>query len=383
MTERPAWHTDEYPELRAGPPWLMEEMIAAEPGLAAPILSLRAEGVGEAVRAATGAQQPVVVTGCGTSEHAALAVAAQLDEALRTTGAPGGWPEPRQAFEAALDPRRGGVLVGVSHEGGTVPTVAALQAAGGLGAVTAAITARADGAIAQAADHVLVTPLLDRSWCHTVGYVSPILAGAAIAAAVADRDVPVAAVRAHMEASAAVRPQAEAVAGALLGVERVLVVGGGVDSIPARELVLKLEEGLHLPAAFRDLETLLHGHFPATDERTGLVLVIADRRGHAERVQRAIGLLRAARRLGLRTAAILTPDASGALHDELTSAGRLELPHHRHELPASLEALLATGLALQHLTLGLVHAAGANPDLIRMEQDAYREAFALSRPEVG
>ena len=110
MTERPAWHTDEYPELRAGPPWQMEEMIAAEPGLAAPILAPRApRGVGEAVRAAAGARQPVVVTGCGTSEHAALAVAAQLDEALRAVGVPGGWPEPRQAFEAALDPRPGGV----------------------------------------------------------------------------------------------------------------------------------------------------------------------------------------------------------------------------------------------------------------------------------
>ncbi len=29
---------------------------------------------------------------------------------------------------------------------------------------------------------MLVTPLVDRSWCHTVGYVSPLLAGAAIAA---------------------------------------------------------------------------------------------------------------------------------------------------------------------------------------------------------
>jgi hypothetical protein len=30
-----------------------------------------------------------------------------------------------------------------------------------------------------------------------------------------------------------------------------------------------------------------------------------------------------------------------------------------------------------------VHAARTNPDLIRREQDAYREAAALSRPEGG
>ena len=30
-------------------------------------------------------------------------------------------------------------------------------------------------------DHVLTTPVHDDSWCHTVGYVSPILVGAALA----------------------------------------------------------------------------------------------------------------------------------------------------------------------------------------------------------
>ncbi len=27
----PDWHTDELPELRAGPPWVTEEMVAAQP----------------------------------------------------------------------------------------------------------------------------------------------------------------------------------------------------------------------------------------------------------------------------------------------------------------------------------------------------------------
>ena len=33
------WLTDDVPELRDAPPWVMEEMILAQPALAAPILA--------------------------------------------------------------------------------------------------------------------------------------------------------------------------------------------------------------------------------------------------------------------------------------------------------------------------------------------------------
>ena len=63
------------PELRDGPPWAMEEMILAEPALVAPILASP-----EALEAAESIREggPVVVVGCGTSEHAAMAGAALL-----------------------------------------------------------------------------------------------------------------------------------------------------------------------------------------------------------------------------------------------------------------------------------------------------------------
>src|SRR5438093_240810 len=60
---------------------------------------------------------PVITTGCGTSEHAAMAGALLLGSRAR------------DAFEAALDPQDGGILIGVSHEGGTAATLAALAAA--------------------------------------------------------------------------------------------------------------------------------------------------------------------------------------------------------------------------------------------------------------
>src|SRR5206468_3655937 len=104
----------ETPELRDGPPWAMEEMILAEPGLVRPVLENPAAA--EAADLIRGAQ-PLVTTGCGTSEHAAMAGAALLPGARS-----------RDAFEAWLDSQDGGALVAVSHEGETKQTLAALDA---------------------------------------------------------------------------------------------------------------------------------------------------------------------------------------------------------------------------------------------------------------
>src|SRR6201991_5019907 len=149
------------PELRDGPPWAMEEMILAEPGLVAPILASSA-----ALEAAEWIRdnETVVITRCGTSEHAAMAGAALLGARAR------------DAFEASLDPQSEGVLIAVSHEAGTAATLAALRATS---ARTILITAKPEGD--TGADLTIATPLLDTAWCHTVVYVSPLLASPAIA----------------------------------------------------------------------------------------------------------------------------------------------------------------------------------------------------------
>src|SRR5207248_3580166 len=128
------WHTDQFPELRSQPPWVMQEIIEAQPRLleriaresdtASLALMLRVPG-------------ELTVVGCGTSEHAALAAAQILTEA----GTPAG---SRQAYEAALDPQQVGAVLGISHEGGTWATIEALEAARRVGSGTALITARGE-----------------------------------------------------------------------------------------------------------------------------------------------------------------------------------------------------------------------------------------------
>ena len=107
--DRPAWHTDDYPELRSAPPWVTGEMVASQPGLVAPILAHpQTTELAQVILDVDESGEPIAVTGCGTSEHGAMAVAELLDAALRQRGARGGWVEARQALEAALDPRSRG-----------------------------------------------------------------------------------------------------------------------------------------------------------------------------------------------------------------------------------------------------------------------------------
>ena len=314
--EAASWHGPGYPELRDGPPWVMEEMIRAQSGLAGPILDTPpsgSEALAAAVTRAAAAGEPIVVTGCGTSEHGALAVAALLAEALRESGTRSR-PEARQALDAALDPRPGGICIGISHEGTTRATILALEAARGAGAVSASIGAQAGSPLAVAAEHALTTPLVDRSWCHTVAYTSTILAGAAVARALAGGQTGAAAT---IDGALAMRPQLASLAAHVHGASRILTVGLGADQITARELALKIEEGARIPTTALHLETLLHGHLAGCDaDATALVLFAADSRQGPQRDRRLAGAAGAAATIGIRTIAIGGETALAGLPSE-------------------------------------------------------------------
>src|SRR5215210_6299870 len=89
------WAGSTMPSPRSGPPYHMTDMIAAEPHLARRLLERlpRDRAVAEpvtAISAAVSAREPVLVTGCGTSEHAARGIAEILRDAVRAAGMYGG-----------------------------------------------------------------------------------------------------------------------------------------------------------------------------------------------------------------------------------------------------------------------------------------------------
>jgi fructoselysine-6-P-deglycase FrlB-like protein len=282
-----------------------------------------------------------------------------------------------QAFELSLDPPSRGLVIGVSHEGGTTATNRALAAASAAGAQTALITASDGSPGAQLVETVVATHELDHSWCHTVGYLSPILAASAIGAHLSGRPLPIDDVVALVAQGARDEATAERIAGRIADARTLLVVGSGADRPATRELALKVEEASWLPSATRDLETFLHGHLPATDGTTGLVLILTDRAARDERVARALQALAAARVIGVRTAAIVSADIAAAIGEELTPAGRLVVDESP-SLPAAVAATIGSATPLQLLTERLARARGTNPDPIRRDDARYLDAAAAA-----
>jgi len=375
------WAYTDRPSLRSGPPYHMTEMILAEPAMAGRILARHydpegvASDVADEVRQAIADGSPVVVTGCGTSEHAALGVADILRDAAHAAGLPGVGATAAQAFELSLDPPSTGLVIGISHEGGTAATNAALAAARAAGARTAFLTvsSRSPGAAQADPSLVVETGELDQSWCHTVGYVSPMLAAAAIGAHLRGDPLDIEGVVELLAAGTRDVAGADRIAGRLADATHLLVVASGTDRTAGRELVLKVEEASWLPSAFRDLETFLHGHLPATGSTTGLVVLLTDRDGRPERAVRLRQALAAARVIGIRSAAILAEDLDGAIEPGLTPAGRLLVPDAAG-LPAPVASLFGSATALQLLTERLALARGTNPDSIRRDDPIWLAA---------
>ena len=238
--------------------------------------------------------------------------------------------------------------VAVSHSGETRQTVAALDAA--RGARTVLIT----NSQTASADVVVRTPLEDASWCHTVGYLSPLLSFVAIAGHLGGEVPDVAGI---VDAVLARRGDFTALAQRVAGCESLLAVASGRDEVAARELSLKIEEGVHVPTTPLGLEKVLHGHLPAADSRTGVVLLRIDGHAAEQRDARAGDFERAVAELGMPVARI------DGLPGGDTAAG----------------TLVAGALAVQLFTLELVLAAGTNPDLIRREEEPYRLAAAAAK----
>ena len=378
------WASTDMPSLRDGPPYHMTEMIAAEPAVARRIVAAldgpgAAVDLANAVRATIERGEPVTIVGCGTSEHASLAAAEILGEAAVAAGYDRAILTAVQAFEASLRPPASGLVIGISHEGGTAATNAALASARGVGRQTAVITVTGRSPAGALADIVVETDELDQGWCHIVGYLSPIVAAAAVAAHLAGARLDDDAVARLVSAGTRDEAGAERIAAGLAAGSRIVVIASGVDRPAGRELVLKIEEGAWVPSAYRDLETFLHGHLPSIDGSTSVVLLLADRNGRTERVRRGRQALAAARAVGARTAAIATPDGADELDPELT-LGRIAVAD-APELPPAVAALLGTATPLQLVTERLARARGTNPDPIRRNDPTYGAASEAAEHE--
>jgi glucosamine--fructose-6-phosphate aminotransferase (isomerizing) len=212
----------------------------------------------------------VVHVGCGTSFHVAQT---------------GGWAV--QALEAVLEPPAADVMVCVSHEGETALTLEAARAFAGR---VWLVTGKPESPLAElAAEVVVCTPELERSWCHTAGYTC------AVAALAALRGEEIAWLPGAVEE--ALRADVPA-----FSHQRVLVAGAGADWPTAQEAVLKLREGAWMAAEAYETEQLLHGYLAAVD--ASVRAYVLEGRGRAQ--ERALDAVDALQALGCETTLVPT-----------------------------------------------------------------------------
>jgi glucosamine 6-phosphate synthetase-like amidotransferase/phosphosugar isomerase protein len=174
-----------------------------------------------------------VHVGCGTSFHAALSGGFAIG-----------------ALEAVLRRPDADVMVCVSHEGETDLTIEAARAFPG---PIWLVTGKQESALAQlAAEVVVATPEVERSWCHTASYTC------AVAAIRALHGEDIGGLPDAVEK--ALRTEVE-----LPKREKVIVLGAGDGWPTAQEAALKLREGAWVDAYAYSTEQILHGYFAAID----------------------------------------------------------------------------------------------------------------------
>lgn len=247
----------------------------------------------------------LVLTGCGDSYYAGLAVRPLLED---LTGLPVlVWPAMEVVAVPSVLLSRDALLVGVSVSGKVGRTIEAVSAHAARGGRTAAVTASADSLLAATADAAVVTRVTGTPGPvpGTSTYVASLLGLLSIGVALAR---PGGAVHVVGDIARALRLLPDTVAPAerfaadvAVGLkEPFFVVGTGADAGTAHYAAAKFLEAAGLVGVPQDLEEWAHEQYFATDESRTLLMSVTDER----LVERAEQVTAMARSVGGRVAVV-------------------------------------------------------------------------------
>jgi glucosamine--fructose-6-phosphate aminotransferase (isomerizing) len=358
------------PDVRHAHPYYMYDEMIAQPTYLRQLLARRTEV--EPVAAALADRRRILLTGCGTSFHAAMAGAAIAQQFFGAQTRAQAVP----AFELIShrwEPGPDDAVVAFTHAGDTPMTLEALKRARVAGSSTVTITGFPESRATRDVDHIVWTGYaIEQSWAHTISYTLSATAAYLLFGALA--------VSQQVDGAAEMLRQAEGLPeqisaildGALssqvrdLAAElvdrRLWIVAGSGPGLPvAHETALKAAETHYVPAVGMDLEQVLHGYLPMCDAGTLLIIAAPP----PQTVTRTGELLRAAQRIGITTLL-------------LSAEPIADQPTRTLILPPCAEALypIAYAVPLHLLCYHVALAKGLNPDLIRRDEPAYREARA-------
>jgi len=246
----------------------MHDMILGQPGYVRETLARVGR---EDAASFIGEPRHLVVTGCGTSFHAAMYGARLLQSSLGTHAV----VEAVHAYDllhgVAIDD--GSTVLGVSHSGNTSTTNRALAVARRSGGEALALCGLPRSPMEAVADRTLVIGSThDHSWANTMSYTSQLAALAWLAGRVRG-EVPVdlGILPRRIEKALGCEDAVQRIAKRVALRKRVTFLGSGLDDITALEAALKIRETSSLPASGYHTEQFLHGPFLSLDRVEAVV----------------------------------------------------------------------------------------------------------------
>ncbi len=337
---------------RSRPPYHMHDMIRGQPGFVRETL----DGLRHVdARTFLGTARTLVVTGCGTSFHAAWIGARLLQEALGNSVT----VRAAQAYDLlhGLMLPADCTVLGVSHSGSTSTTNQALGLARRSGVATRGLCGLPGTRMAEVAEEMLVIGSVhDHSWANTMSYTTQLAAFARLAEAVAPEpqelfpnglDGLPSLLERVLGCEAGVRRLAKRVAAH----SRLTILGSGLDEVTALEGALKIRETCSFPASGYHVEQFLHGPFLSLDRRESVVALRS-----SDDDEREAEILRGFARTGAEVSTV----------GEAADAD-LRLP----TAPALLRPLVSV-VPLQFLAYYAALERKANPDVMRSDVARYR-----------
>lgn len=336
---------------RSRPPFHMHDMIRGQPAFVRETL----EGLRHVdARTFLGSTRHLIVTGCGTSFHAARIGAGVLQEALDAATV--------HAIHA-YDLLHGYVLpadctvLGVSHSGATSTTNQALGLARRSGVATRGLCGLPGSRMGEVAEEMLVIGSVhDHSWANTMSYTTQLTAFARLAEAVAaePRELfpsGVDGVPGLLDGALACEGRVRRLAKRVAARNRLTVLGSGLDETTALEAALKIRETCSFPASGYHPEQFLHGPFLSLDRRESVVALRS-----SDDDDRETDILRGVARTG---AEVTTVGEAADTDIHLPSTGPLLRP-------------IVSVVPMQFLAYYVALEKKANPDIMRSDLARYR-----------
>ncbi|HKS59620.1 MAG TPA: SIS domain-containing protein [Thermoplasmata archaeon] len=365
LRQTPTPSEPEPPQGRDRHPYFLWEMIQAQPAAIHATITAARSRVESLPQPVPG--DSVLLTGIGTSFHAALGSAFLLAEAAPS--GPQAFARPSSEIDPERIPRgRFRLALVFSESGETWSTLRAQETLAQQGVEQLLVSPTADSASGRRAEHHLGTVgARETSWTHTVSYTTALAAAATLFDHWGGgRFRPeLASLAKSVSESLGLDLALEDLAKSLGPREPIWLLGDGAEQATVREAALKIREASGSVAIPVGIEEFLHGSLPAVHSRSA-VLAVGTTPSQTARAREALA---AAADLGSITALF---DASGSEPS----------PPNTFIVPPAGGALGVVPhiVPFQLLAYRLALTKGRNPDVMgldRPEQRAARRRYGL------